>query len=595
MFNSAAEVYEQSVQLRIGQVEEVEPSGSTNGDSYPFRRLRRGSGFEQRTYSGIVLENSFLRATALPELGGRIISLIDKRTGCEVLRRGPEIEPRFGSRRGIWVREGVRLLLDGDERLNSLGVVSSQIEHSARDDSQDAAFWMAEFATGTGISFHVRISVPSHRAEVRVEAHILNRWLRPQPYNGGIATFLGAGVFDGVTFRAEDRDAGLSIFPLRGALFDGHCLENGDLRLTRFSGLRDLAARQVDSWTVALCPLYGMAAVTGASPEAVLSVGDGRLKLLTTEQRLGHKLVVLTSHGQALEMPVDLYPEHVFDIGLGDIEPRECVLLDPAKQEVLRVSSEGARAVPRGEERPGAASRPSGLALDSSPDLLRRATFDMGSRHLAHTLLAMQALGAQRYGEADTEFEEALNFNAVDPLLWWGKAVCARLAGADNEAELLNAHYLAPLDPALRAEGFLSRPVNLEREGSVLLAAIENDPEDFVEVACLLIELRLFDQAGRWIDEALRHVELPKLRYLMAYCHLTKSGLMAEAAEQIRLAAMAPAGALFPFRDIEHRAITALAEAFPKDSNLRDLARTLSEHQRVDEPAGPMPHGVDAG
>ena len=101
-------------------------------------------------------------------------------------------------------------------------------------------------------------------------------------------------------------------------------------------------------------------------------------------------------------------------------------------------------------------------------------------------------------------------YNADDPLLWWGKAVALRLAGEDNEQELLNAHFLAPLEPALRAESFLSQPINPDGAPSPLLASLAENPEEFIEVACLLIDCGLFDQASRWIDEALRHRDLAK-------------------------------------------------------------------------------------
>ncbi len=193
---------------------------------------------------------------------------------------------------------------------------------------------------------------------------------------------------------------------------------------------------------------------------------------------------------------------------------------------------------------------------------LRRATFNIATRHLAHTLLAIRAISEKRYPDAAASYEQALMFNAEDPLLWWGKAVASRLSDQDNETELLNAHFLAPLEPALRAESFLSQPVSLNPDPNPLLSPLAENPEEFIEVACLLIEAGQFDQASRWIDEALRHRDLAMLRYLMAYCLLTATRLEAEAAEQIRLASQIPFGPPFPFRDIEQKAITTLAKVF---------------------------------
>ena len=203
----------------------------------------------------------------------------------------------------------------------------------------------------------------------------------------------------------------------------------------------------------------------------------------------------------------------------------------------------------------------------SNDDLLQ-ASFEAGTRHVAHTLLGIKALREKRFASAGSAFEQALNYNADDPLLWWGKSVAARLTEQDNEAELLNAHYLAPLEPALRAESYLSQPLSLDPDPNRLLAPLSENPEEFIEVACLLIEAGLFDQASRWIDEALRHRDLAMLRYLMAYCLLTATKLVAEASEQVRLAARSPLAPPFPFRDVERDAIALLAGTFPEDLHL---------------------------
>ena len=140
---------------------------------------------------------------------------------------------------------------------------------------------------------------------------------------------------------------------------------------------------------------------------------------------------------------------------------------------------------------------------------------------------------------------------------------------ADNQAELLNAHYLAPMEPALRAESFLSHPIQPDRDPNPLLRPLAEDPSQFVEVACLLMEAGLFDQASRWIDEAVRHVDLPMLRYLMAYSLLVATKLGIEASEQMRLAGDLPFGPPFPIRPFERKVLEALRDVFPNDLRLR--------------------------
>ncbi|NLO83310.1 MAG: DUF5107 domain-containing protein [Clostridiales bacterium] len=62
---------------------------------------------KQRSWDAAVLENDFIRATFLPELGGRLWSLIDKTTGRELLHRNPVFQPCNLALRNAWVSGGV--------------------------------------------------------------------------------------------------------------------------------------------------------------------------------------------------------------------------------------------------------------------------------------------------------------------------------------------------------------------------------------------------------------------------------------------------------------------------------------------------------
>lgn len=61
----------------------------------------------QRTWKAIVLENAHLRATFLPEMGGRLWSLIDLSKGRELLHRNPVFQPCNLALRNAWVSGGV--------------------------------------------------------------------------------------------------------------------------------------------------------------------------------------------------------------------------------------------------------------------------------------------------------------------------------------------------------------------------------------------------------------------------------------------------------------------------------------------------------
>lgn len=291
-----------------------------------------------------------------------------------------------------------------------------------------------------------------------------------------------------------------------------------------------------------------------------MAVGES-LRLQVTDAKPGHKILLVTEDGQTLEAPADLHPEHTLEIPLGELRPQTIVLRDAGKRELLRWTS---GEVSNGEFRIASSETlPLSVIDATSPEIdLRRACRHVETRYLAHTLLGYRALAAEDWGEAAEQFERALLYNADDHLVWWTKAVAERHRGEgeDERPELLNAHYLAPLEPVLRSEAFLSQSPAQGKEPSPLLNALEENPENFVEVAALLVEAGLLADAARWIDEALRHRDMGMLRTLYAYALLSGSRMRVEAAEHV-----ASAGNLgeppYPFREVEWRAIRALREA----------------------------------
>lgn len=62
---------------------------------------------EMRTYRAIGLENEYLRVVCLPELGGRIHSVLDKTTGQEMFHLNRVIKPAMIAMRGAWISGGI--------------------------------------------------------------------------------------------------------------------------------------------------------------------------------------------------------------------------------------------------------------------------------------------------------------------------------------------------------------------------------------------------------------------------------------------------------------------------------------------------------
>jgi tetratricopeptide (TPR) repeat protein len=62
---------------------------------------------ENRTYKALFLENEYLKVTCLPELGGRLHSVLDKTTGQETFHANKVIKPSMIAMRGAFISGGV--------------------------------------------------------------------------------------------------------------------------------------------------------------------------------------------------------------------------------------------------------------------------------------------------------------------------------------------------------------------------------------------------------------------------------------------------------------------------------------------------------
>ncbi len=578
----ATEVYEDALELEIGliEAENLSPEGGdAHRRSYPYPVLRPVVGRSiPRTFPVVVLENAYLRATFVPALGGRLLRLYDKGIGQEVLPTADKIDPIAGGPRGAILTCGIQALVGENHRLDSLADASFSLDLPSDDEAIGVWF----FGFERELSYHAHWTLPPDRAELLLEVRTLNRAFRSLPYNGGIALLLGGGEVGRID-GGFVWDGGLTVFP-EEAPFDAASFD-GELRLARFPTAANyhLGPRQVDTWSIRFGLAGGIGAPTIAFREAVAHFDRESLALRSASKLLRHKVLILTEAGQTLEAWVDLYPEQPHRMPLeGLASPAVAVALqDPGKQ-VLFQGTTSDRPAPfttweatvPGDVALLLGRRPVGDLSEFSDEALLRANAHVELRAAALVRRAMRRLATGDYSEAAELLESALLYNADDPLAWWLRATALRRAGLneDDQPEMLNAHYLAPLEPALRAEGFLSQPMEPGKEASLLLKPLAGQPGAFLEVACLLIDAGLLEDATRWIDEALRHADLAMLRYLLAYAYVTRSKMHVEAADQLAAAARLPEGPPYPYRPIEIAAIRGLHQAFPKDTRMASLA-----------------------
>jgi len=547
-------VAEDSIELKIELLESLPPTST----SYPFPSLRKSGQSELREFRTLVLENPFLRATIVPDLGGRIIRLQDLRSNTDIWQFSPELSLESEGLRGVQSSSGLQLLTGWENRLNALGPVADMPELGEEEDP--TGIWLSELC-GNGLSINWRISLSPDAPILELEARVFNRTLSPVPYNGGIALPSGDwACLDGHwTWLGHH---GSMILEMERMLY-------GESRhLYRFNRLRYLAPRQLDAWTIRLIPSAIGSMLRAANDSAHVGWNETELKIQSLEDMPGAKVVVRTAGNETLELPMQISRNSLEVVSLASLPAgiSELVILDRDRVERIRATHWESNLPQRVADDPV----PDSLSADASEDELLEAKFELAHRHMAHLLTGYHLLGQGRFSEASHSFEQALLFNAEDHLTWWAKSAADRLAGAETEErpELLNAHFLAPLEPVLRAEGFLSTKA-LPRGRSTVLEVLQRTPEAFVDVACLLIEANLSEDAMRWLAEALLHADLPILRYLLADQYLQVGQMEIEAAEQAQLAITSEPQPPYPWREVELKALGRVAERFPADGSLR--------------------------
>jgi len=561
-------VRESSIQVLIEDLEEgpIDPSN----ESYPYPILIKTGRLVERTLPVIEATNPFFRLLVAPTLGGRILTLTDLRSDNSLPPLPERLEAVSESARRATIPHGIQLTLNGQERLTASGPVDAVV----RDEGDSAEVLLAE-ASSYPLSWHLSVSVSADSPQIELEARIFNRTLDPVEYNAGL--YLGsAGVqfsrtTDGFVAWVPEQRGGYVIQS------DGltHALSFGRrVSLTRFAQGRLIAPHQLDTWKVVLTPLGGFSALPRIAGRTAFSITQEEIRVAAISGEEPLKVLILTPDGETLEAPVLATVREVKAIPLGDLAPTELVILDEHRQELVRTAP-GEPMVPFAPSSP-AEPEPlkAGPALEWPRQMLEEASFRLEHRAICEYLLGLLDLRGRHFESAAQRFEEALLFNAEDHLAWWLKAAASRHTAEEPEPgpELPNAHFLAPMEPALRAESLLGQPIQGDRTGNPLVAPFAKDREGAIDVACHLIEAGLYGDANRFLDEVRRHVDFPILRYLMAYTFLIGSRLDAEAAQQVAAAARLAAEPPYPIRPMEREALSALSARFSGDRQLEYYA-----------------------
>lgn len=554
----------------VGAITMAEPGYAAVCPPYPDLML---SGNRANiTLTLAILENDSHQITLCLDLGGRILSWFAKETETWVIPNPLSIrlEPFDGGRGLIW-RHGIEWSLSAFPRFNGLGPVEHQFMDPT-DDVPEGGILLHELELGSGLSSHVSL-ILGESGPPRISIRVANRGFRPVPLPLSLALhgFQSGPQSAGSSF-AFTRSVGNHVIVTANP---GTALEaaqsSGSALLQLYPNNATIAPRDVLDWSFSIDSLSGVQNLSSVGEGIASEVGEG-ISIAVTAPIPQAKVVVFGAE-KSVEAVVDLSPKQSFVVEHNPLEePIQAVRVD---------DSEGATRLWWRAD--GAIEQAPNLLLPTSSDerlkwigSLRTphdwsaAVRDPELRGAAHIQLAYAAMDDQNWEGANECLDAALGVQANDALTWWLKAVVARKDNQDERAAefLPNAHFLAPMEPALRAEAFLSQPQTHGSEPNPIVAPIGNHPDAQLAVVHLLLEANLWDEAVRWMDECLRHRQTPLLCTMVAWCYLTRSRMTAEAAQWVKQIDAMPHEAPFPWRPLEIRAVSELASAFPDSASM---------------------------
>ncbi|MCB0163364.1 MAG: DUF5107 domain-containing protein [Anaerolineae bacterium] len=165
-------------------VEQIDPV--YNMPAYYFNRAEYDAAAPQPTpidYTGVVLENPYLRLTFLPELGGRLYSAYLKSTGQEIFYHNPVVKP---SRYGVlqpyeanwWLATGgMEWAYPTQEHGYRFGV---PWDYEVAQTDSGATITLSDIAPDR-VGLTVKVTLPANKAFFIVEPTVVNNGLETVP------------------------------------------------------------------------------------------------------------------------------------------------------------------------------------------------------------------------------------------------------------------------------------------------------------------------------------------------------------------------------------------------------------------------------
>ena len=147
---------------------------------YPYMlRELTGKKFENTLFQSVELENDFLKLIFLPELGGRLISIYDKKRRHELLFRNPILKPVMAGLTGAWCGIGMEFNFPGSHSVTSDRPVSCSLKEDPAEGTATVSICDRELVSG--MRWQVDVTLRADSDAVFIRSQCSNRTALPHP------------------------------------------------------------------------------------------------------------------------------------------------------------------------------------------------------------------------------------------------------------------------------------------------------------------------------------------------------------------------------------------------------------------------------
>ena len=158
------------------------------GPVYPYPMLDKLSDVRRDVrYEAIYLENPYIQVCVLPEIGGRVLSALDKTNGYDFVYRQHVIKPALIGMLGAWISGGIEWDIPHHHRPTTFMPVEYSI---AEGPAGQKTLWIGETERRNRTRWIIGMTIHPDRSYLEVTTRIFNR----TPYAQSILCFTNVAV-----------------------------------------------------------------------------------------------------------------------------------------------------------------------------------------------------------------------------------------------------------------------------------------------------------------------------------------------------------------------------------------------------------------